>query len=303
MSVLDGKSLEPHLSDTLRPVAKKLFDDAHASAVNRERDLEISLDDANRERESLQNRARTLSDQLRTHAQDLQQTREELATALAHLETEKAIITSQQNEIAHLKTIATRDRDALDREREHHRQALQKLQDELNQRDQKYAHDLRLEREANAVLNQTIATLSADRTALFDKHRAEIQQREALQTICNEQLTAINATEQWRQELMASLDELRKQNTEQAHALRELRRSDEEWRAKSGSLEDENKILDARVKAFVENEAQLKIQLRESDIISQSRIRELESINSVLKETLTARDELIKGKAKLDKSQ
>lgn len=287
-----AERLTTYLSETLRPIAKKLLDDAQALTIGREFDLEMSLDEACRQRDEYQLSARTLSEQLLTHTRAWQQSKDELDTALATIDTLKATVTAQQNELSHLKTIATRDREALERERDHHRTTLDSQRDAATQREHELNNQLRLAREAHAALQNTVATLSADKSALYDQHRSEIQQREALQSICNEQLTAINAADQWRKELLASLDEMREQNNAQTHSIRALQRSEVELRERAETAEAEVKRLTDRVADLTQNEIVLKTNLREAEIQLTSRIREFENLSGLLKESLTARDKL-----------
>lgn len=285
-----AERLTNYLSEILRPIAKKLIDDAHAAASNRELELGIRLDEALRERDEYQQSAQVLNDQLLENTSQLNGIKIDLQAADIKNEILESNIAAQSEQVEILKTIAAHDREALEREREHHRNALHELSNAATQREHELNHQLKLSREANAALQNTVSTLSADKTALFDKHRAEIQQREALQSICNEQLTAINAAEQWRKELLAMVDELRAKANAQEQALRTLQRSESEYRNHAETLEQEYAAVQDRVTQLAGIEAELKIQLREKDVIAQSRIRELEGITAVLREALATRE-------------
>ena len=274
--------LVAYLTGILTPVASKLFKDAQAMATHREDQLEIDLDRANSEVESLRTKAKGLSDELSAVRLDLQSERDAFRDVSSNNESLRATVTAQASEIAHLKTLSDRDRDALDRSRESHKEAMQKTHEEYARQRSEQSSLYEKERKANSALQYSNASLIADKSALLERLRFETEQRESAQRICGEQSIAIEAAKNVNFELQASLEAQRAEILKLSSLIEALRSEDSVLRAKFETINAENAMLRENA-----------LRMREENIQLTSRTRELEGVTVVLRESIAARDNMI----------
>lgn len=228
-----SERVSTYLAELVRPIAEKLLKDAQLRATSQETELTQLLDEAYRERDELQVSARTLGDQLLTTTRALTSTKAELATAIADSDTLRATTEALHGQVEHLKALMTRDRDALERERDNHRTALAKTSEDADRRVADVNAKLDRERETVTLLQDTIARLGADNAGLTEKLAGTTQQVALAERTTQEAQREIRRLQQEHEIAIASLAELQEANTALEHSVRALQINENHWRTQA----------------------------------------------------------------------
>jgi chromosome segregation ATPase len=228
-----GERLTNYLTTLVRPIAEQLISETHARAEAQDTALTAQLDAAYQERDEVTGHLQVATEQLQTSLHELHMLKDSYGLVSAERDTHGATINALRDEVAHLKSVMDRDRDALERHRTDSAELLKKAQEAATNREREFNQVLLQRDQTITELHGRIAELTGKAASLNEQLSATARTQDALNEQLAQQRRDVTALRAENATQRADLEEQTKNLASLENGNRALYASETQWRTEA----------------------------------------------------------------------